>query len=257
MIVAGCDIGSLTAKAVLMKDDDILGFELIKGRADAVQSAFEVMDKLLAKLELTYEEIDYCVATGYGRNIIPFANGAFSEISCHGRGASWLLPDVRTIIDGGGQDFKGIRINDHGGLEDFRLNTKCAAGTGRALELMAESLGVEVSRLGPLSLEAANPLALYNACSAITEIEIRHLIMEGRDEADIAAGIINITAQQILHVVRPLGFKKEVAVSGGLAKNIGIVTAIERILDVQLLTFPVDPQIIGALGAAVIAAEKS
>ncbi len=115
------------------------------------------MDKLLGDLGLSYGQMDYFISTGYGRNLVPFAQGNMSEISCHGRGAQWLVPGVRTVIDGGGQDCKAIRVNEQGGLVDFRMNTKCAAGTGKALELMARSLGVDVSELGPLSLEAKDP----------------------------------------------------------------------------------------------------
>ena len=257
MVVAGCDVGALTAKAVVMKNDTILGFEIIRTRAKAVQSAADVMDKLLNKLDLSYEDIDYCVSTGYGRNIIPFAHDDVSEISCHGRGAKWLVPTIRTIIDGGGQDCKAIRVDENGIVEDFRMNTKCAAGTGRSLELMAEGLGVDVSQLGPLSLEASDPVVLQEPCCVITEIEIRHLVLEGRDSADIAAGISDITARRILHLARNLGVKKDVGLTGGIAKNVGVVDCLERALKMKLVEFPEDPQIIGAIGAAVFAADRA
>jgi predicted CoA-substrate-specific enzyme activase len=257
MVVAGCDVGALTAKAVVMKNDTILGFEIIRTRAKAVQSAADVMDKLLNKLDLSYEDIDYCVSTGYGRNIIPFAHDDVSEISCHGRGAKWLVPTIRTIIDGGGQDCKAIRVDENGIVEDFRMNTKCAAGTGRSLELMAEGLGVDVSQLGPLSLEASDPVVLQEPCCIITEIEIRHLILEGRDSADIAAGISDITARRILHLARNLGVKKDVGLTGGIAKNVGVVDCLERALKMKLVEFPEDPQVIGAIGAAVFAADRA
>jgi predicted CoA-substrate-specific enzyme activase len=257
MVVAGCDVGALTAKAVVMKNDTILGFEIIRTRAKAVQSAADVMDKLLNKLDLSYEDIDYCVSTGYGRNVIPFAHDDVSEISCHGRGAKWLVPTIRTIIDGGGQDCKAIRVDENGIVEDFRMNTKCAAGTGRSLELMAEGLGVDISQLGPLSLEASNPVLLQEPCCIITEIEIRHLILEGRDSADIAAGISDITARRILHLARNLGVKKDVGLTGGIAKNVGVVDCLERALKMKLVEFPEDPQVIGAIGAAVFAADRA
>ncbi len=257
MVVAGCDVGSLTAKAVVMENYKILGFELIQSRARAVQSAADVMDKLLERLGLSYEDIEFCVSTGYGRNVIPFAHDNVSEISCHGRGARWLVPTIRTIIDGGGQDCKAIRVNGEGVLEDFRINTKCAAGTGRSLEIMAESLGVDVSQLGPLSLKASDPVVLQEPCSIITEIEIRHLILEGRDSADIAAGITDITSRRLLHLARNLGIKKDIGITGGIAKNAGVVDCLERILGIKLVTFPEDPQIIGALGAALFAADKA
>ncbi len=257
MVVAGCDVGALTAKAVVMKNDTILGFEIIQTRAKAVQSAADVMDKLLNKLDLSHEDIDYCVSTGYGRNIIPFAHDDVSEISCHGRGAKWLVPTIRTIIDGGGQDCKAIRVDENGIVEDFCMNTKCAAGTGRSLELMAEGLAVDVSQLGPLSLEASDPVVLQEPCCIITEIEIRHLILEGRDSADIAAGISDITARRILHLARNLGVKKDVGLTGGIAKNVGVVDCLERALKMKLVEFPEDPQVIGAIGAAVFAADRA
>jgi len=257
MVVAGCDVGSLTAKAVVMENHKILGFELIQSRARAVQSAADVMDKLLERLGLSYEDIEFCVSTGYGRNVIPFAHDNVSEISCHGRGARWLVPTIRTVIDGGGQDCKAIRVDGEGVLEDFRINTKCAAGTGRSLEIMAESLGVDVSQLGPLSLKASDPVVLREPCSIITEIEIRHLILEGRDSADIAAGITDITSRRLLHLARNLGIKKDIGITGGIAKNAGVVDCLERILGIKLVTFPEDPQIIGALGAALYAADKA
>jgi len=257
MIVAGCDVGALTAKAVVMKNDVILGFEITKAGAEAVQSAIDVMDKLLRKLALSYADIDYCVSTGYGRKIIPFAHDNVSEISCHGRGASWLVPTTRTVIDGGGQDCKAIRVNEEGFLEDFRMNMKCAAGTGRSLELMAESLGVDVSQLGPLSLEASDPIVLRQPCCILTEIEIRQLLFEERDSADIAAGINDVTARYILHLVRDLGIKNDIGITGGIAKNIGVVNCLERALKTKFVQFPEDPQIIGAIGAAIFAADKA
>jgi len=257
MIVAGCDVGALTAKAVVMENGEILGFEMIQSRAEAVRSATDVMDKLLTNLDLGYEDIDCCVGTGYGRNIVPFADVNLSEISCHGRGAKWLVPTIRTVIDGGGQDCKAIRLDDKGFAKDFRMNTKCAAGTGRSLEIMAESLGVDVSQLGPLSLEASDPVILQEPCCIMTEIEIRHLIFEGRDSADIAAGINDITARRILHLVRNLGIKKDIGITGGIAKNIGVVNCLERALKTEFVQFPQDPQLIGAIGAAIFAADRA
>jgi predicted CoA-substrate-specific enzyme activase len=257
MIVVGCDVGSLTTKAVALKDDAILGYELIRSRASAGQSAVDVMDKLLKRLDLTYNDIHYCVGTGYGRYVVPFANANVSEISCHGRGAHWLVPTLRTIIDVGGQDFKAIRVDDSGFVEDFRMNDKCAAGTGRSLEIMAKSLGVDISQLGPLSLKASKPVALNKPCCVMTQIEIRHLIFEGKDNADIAAGINDITARSIVFLVHTVGIKKDIGMTGGVAKHIGVVKCLERLLETTFVQFSVDPQIIGAIGAALFAADKA
>ncbi len=256
MIVAGCDVGSMATKAVVLNNDEILGTELIQSRASGDQSAVDVMDRLLEKLDLNHSDIDYCMGTGYGRYVVPFADGNVSEISSHGRGARWLVPSLRTIIDVGGQDFKVIRVDENGFVEDFGMNTKCAAGTGRSLELMAKSLGVDITQLGPLSLEASNPVVLHKPCYLMAEIEIRHLIFEGRDDADIAAGINDITARSILNLVRDVGVKKDVGMTGGVAKHVGVVNSLERLLKTTFVQFPIDPQLIGAVGAALFAADK-
>ncbi len=257
MIVAGCDVGSLTAEAVIMDNGTILGSEIIRVRPRAEQSAGDVMDKLLARLELTYEDIEYCVSTGYGRETIPFAGGNVSEISCHGMGAHWLVPSVRTVIDVGGQDCKAIRIDEQGLLEDFVMNDKCAAGTGRSLELMAEALGVDITELGPLSLEAKSPAVITSQCSIFAETEILHYLCEEKSIADIAAGISESMARRVKMLVGKVGVKEDIGITGGVSKNAGVVKSLEHMLGKTFLQFPEDPQIIGALGAAIFAAEKA
>jgi len=257
VIVAGCDVGAVTAKAVVMRDGVMLGHKLMRSRAQAVESATQVMTGLLRELGLSFDDIDYCVSTGYGRFVVPFADENVSEISCHGRGAKWLVPTIRTVIDAGGQDTKAIRVDEDGLVRDFRMNTKCAAGTGRALELMAESLGVDVGQLGPLSLSATEPVVFQEPCCIMTEMEIRHRVFEGADSADVAAGINDITARRILHLARNLGITKDVGVTGGVAKNIGVVRCLEQALGIDLVQFPEDPQLVGAIGAAVFAADRA
>jgi predicted CoA-substrate-specific enzyme activase len=256
VLTAGCDIGALTTKAVVIRDGVILGCEVVRSRARAVQSASDVMDKLLGELGLQFEQIDYCISTGYGRNLVPFAQSNMSEISCHGRGAQWLAPSVRTIIDGGGQDCKAIRVDEHGGLVDFRMNCKCAAGTGKALELMARSLGVDVSELGPLSLQSKDPVTMNKPCCILTQIDVKRYVFEGRDRGDIAAGANDMVAREIMHLVRDVGQENDIAVTGGVAKNAGLVRCLERYLGVATVHFQVDPQLIGAIGAAVLAADR-
>jgi predicted CoA-substrate-specific enzyme activase len=255
-IVAGCDIGALTTKAAVMKDGALMGTEIVRSRVKAAQSATDAMEALLRTLDLKWEDISYCVGTGYGRNVVPFAQANVSEISCHGRGAHWLVPSVRTVIDGGGQDCKALLVNEDGRLVDFRMNFKCAAGTGRALEVMAESLGIDVSELGPLSLESKDPAVLKKPCCIMTQIEIWHLLFEGRNRADIAAGVNEITALQMLSLVRELDVEKDIAFTGGMAKNIGLVKCLERALETELVRFPEDPQLVGAIGAALFAADR-
>jgi len=256
MIVAGCDVGALSAKAVVMEDGGVLGSEIIRARPDAVLSATEVMDRLIGNLGILYSDIDRCVSTGYGRGIVPFAQSNLSEVSCHGRGATWLMPSVRTIIDGGGQDCKVLSVDKKGLLRDFRMTGKCGAGTGRALELMAESLGVDISEIGPLSLRATRPAILVHPCSVMIEIKIKYLVIEGVDAADIAAGITRNVAQHIMRLLYRFNIKKDIAITGGIAKNIGVVKQLEEMLGMEFVELPVDPQLIGAIGAAVFAADQ-
>jgi predicted CoA-substrate-specific enzyme activase len=256
-IVAGCDIGALTTKAVIMKDGALMGSEILSSRARGAQSARRAMEALLGKLGLQWDDVSYCVGTGYGRNVVPFAQANVSEISCHGRGAHWLVPSVRTVIDGGGQDCKVLLVDEDGMLVDFRMNFKCAAGTGRALEVMAESLGIDVSELGPLSLQAAEPVLLRKPCCIMTQIEIWHCLFEGRNRADIAAGINDITALQIITLLRELDVEKDIAFTGGMAKNIGLVKCLERSLGAEMVRFPEDPQLVGAIGAALFATDRA
>ena len=256
MLTAGCDIGALTTKAALIRDDVLLGSEVVPSRAKAVQSATDAMDKLLDRLGISHGQIDYCISTGYGRNLVTFAQSNMSEISCHGRGAHWLAPSVRTIIDGGGQDCKAIRVDEHGGLVDFRMNCKCAAGTGKALELMARSLGVDVSELGPLSLQAKDPVKMNKPCCILTQIDVKRYAFDGRDRADIAAGINDNVAREIMHLVWDLGVENDIVMTGGMAKNAGVVRCLEQYIGVASAHLQVDPQLIGAIGAAVLAADR-
>jgi len=257
MIVAGCDVGSLSAEAVIMENGTIIGSEIIRVRPKAEQSAQDVMDKLLNQLNLSYNDIQFTVATGYGRENISFADDNVSEISCHGKGAHFLVPSIKTVIDVGGQDCKAIRVNSDGALEDFVMNDKCAAGTGRSLELNAESLGVDVSELGPLSLEATNAITITNQCSIFTEMEIMHLLMEDKSIANIAAGINEAMARRVKLLVGKVGVKNDIGITGGVSKNVGVVKYLENMLEIDFVEFPEDPQIIGALGAALFAKEKA
>jgi predicted CoA-substrate-specific enzyme activase len=257
MIVAGCDVGSLSAEAILLEDGSILGSEIMLVRPTAEQSARDVMDKLLGRLGFSYGDIGFAVATGYGRETIPFADANLSEISCHAKGAHFLVPSIRTVIDVGGQDCKAIRVATDGGVEDFVMNDKCAAGTGRSLELNSEALGVKVSELGPVSLEAKEAIVITSQCSIFTELEIMHLLMEGRSTADIAAGINQAMARRVKMLAGRVGIKNDVGITGGVSKNVGVVKMLGEMLSVEFVGFPEDPQIMGALGAALFAAEKA
>jgi predicted CoA-substrate-specific enzyme activase len=254
MLVAGCDVGSLTAKALLMEDGSILSSELRKVRPRPELSALEVMEEALRKAGRRWEEVAYCVGTGYGRVRIPFAQENVSEISCHGKGAHWLLPSVRTVIDIGGQDCKVIRVDGEGKLVNFVMNDKCAAGTGRFLELMARTLGVGVEELGKLSSTKLVPIT--NLCTVYARSEVLSYLAEGARPEDVAAGINQAMASRVKALASRVGVEREVVLSGGVAKNEGVVKYLQEMLGVPLVRLEFDPQLVGALGAALFAGER-
>ncbi|MFH1116579.1 MAG: acyl-CoA dehydratase activase [Pseudomonadota bacterium] len=258
MIVAGCDVGSLSGEAVILEDNSILTYEIMRVRPRPEQTAQEVMDRALSRAGLTLEDLDYCVSTGYGREKIPFAAGSISEISCHGRGAHWGNRDVRTVIDIGGQDCKVIRVDKLGYMVDFAMNDKCAAGTGRFLEGMAKALGVSLSELGPLTFESSAPVGITKTCSVLAQYDVICMINDGVEMADIAAGINKAMAERISKMTKKVGVRKEVAMTGGVAKNPGVVDGLKKVLDVEIVELNgLDPQIVGALGAALFARERA
>jgi predicted CoA-substrate-specific enzyme activase len=255
MLVAGCDVGSLSAEAVILRDGSIVSSEIIRVRPSPEQSAAEVMDKALSKAGLTYSDIQRCVSTGYGRERIPFANGNVSEISCHGRGAQWLIPSARTVIDVGGQDCKVIRVDGNGRIANFVMNDKCASGTGRFLEFMAKVLRVGIEDLGPQGLESAKPAAITSVCSVYAESEVLHCVYEGRQLSDVAAGINRAMAERVRSLVKRVGVENAVCITGGVAKNVAVVKNLEEMLQAGTEKLPVDPQIVGAIGAALFAGD--
>lgn len=257
MTVAGCDVGSLTAKAVVLNDRRILSYAIQRSMARPEESARSVMEKALSGASLSFEDIRYSVATGYGRENIPFANDAVSEISCHSRGALWLMPGIRMIIDIGGQDCKAIRLDGDGRVAKFTTNDKCAAGTGRFLEVMAKLLGLSLEDLGTLSLRARNPMDLAAACTVWAQTEVIYHLNNGAPIEDIAAAINQAMAKRVAMIANSLGVERNICITGGVAKNAGVVSHLEKLLGVKLKRPPkVDPQAIGALGAAVLARER-
>ena len=258
MIIAGCDVGSLSGEAVIMEEDTIISHQIMRVRPRPEQTANDVMSKALAGLNLSLDDIDYCVSTGYGREKIPFANSSISEISCHGRGAHWVDPNVRTVIDIGGQDCKVIRVDKFGYMVDFTMNDKCAAGTGRFLEGMAKVLGVGLEELGPISFSATSPIGITKTCTVLGQFDVICMLNEGKDRADIAAGINRAMAERISKMAKRVGIRKEVAMTGGVAKNSAVINSLREVLGVDILELDsVDPQIIGALGAALFARERA
>lgn len=262
MIVAGVDVGSLTGKCVVLRAakkfgmDEIIASSITHTRVKPVTTATIVFEDCLKKANLNSGEIEYTVGTGYGRIKIPFADKNISEISCHGRGAHYYLPDVHTIIDIGGQDSKVIRVDDNGKLVDFTMNDKCAAGTGRFLEVMSKALETKLEDMGPLSLQSSNPAMISAQCSVFAETEVVSLIADGVNVKDIIAGLSESIASRVVSLVNRIGLKPELTITGGVAKNVGVIKCIENKLNVTLKQVPIDPQLIGALGAALFAKDE-
>jgi len=246
---AGIDIGSTMTKVVLMSEATLTSVIGPTG-PEHRKLANRVMEEALAKAKLAFEDITYVVATGYGRINVPFADKQITEISCHARGVAHLLPEVRTVIDIGGQDSKGIKLKE-GRAVDFVMNDKCAAGTGRFLEVTAEELGVSLEDVGRLSLEAKNKVEISNTCTVFAAQEVVARLSEGVALPDIIAGLHEAIATRIYGMLRRLKIEREVALTGGGAKNIGLVKAMEAKLGFPVLV-PPEPLLTGAIGAALL-----
>jgi len=256
MVTAGIDVGALSIKVVLLDNrEKILGYSILPTKPGVGELAQFAFDQALESAHLSKSNVAYIVSTGYGRRLVPFSNSEVTEITCHGKGAYWLCPEVRTIIDIGGQDSKAIRINSKGLVVNFAMNDKCAAGTGRFLEVMAHALGVELEEMGKLSLQAKKTLDVSNTCTVFAESEVISLIAEGHSKEDIIAGLHLAIAKRIVGLVARVGLAERVAMTGGVAKNMGVVKAIESLLGVTLLISE-EPQIVGALGAALVATDR-
>lgn len=254
MIFAGLDIGSVSTKVVIInKDKKILHYEILRTGSNSKKAAEKCMQLALDKAKLSFDDITNLIATGYGRKIVPFKSDEISEISCHARGAHFLFPDTKTVIDIGGQDSKAIRLDDNGEAIDFNMNDKCAAGTGRFLEEMAKALDTTVENLGKLSLRAKKSFVISSMCTVFAESEVVSLLAENESREDIAKALHNAIADRVLSLAHKVRLASAVTVTGGVAKNIGVIDSIKAKLANISVHIPEEPQIIGALGAAIIA----
>lgn len=255
MPVAGIDVGSLTAEVVLFDQGEVLHYVIMPTGSNSKIAAEKAMGKALKEANLTRSDLKYIVATGYGRISIEFADKRITEITCHGRGAYFLNPRVRTVIDIGGQDSKVILLNDKGKVLDFAMNDKCAAGTGRFLEVMAQALEVELDGLAALSDKAKNIVSISSMCTVFAESEVVSLIAQGLPREDIARGLHQSIADRTAGLVRRVGLEEAVMITGGVAKNKAVVRALNEKLNTEIIV-PPEPQIVGALGAAILAEEE-
>jgi bzd-type benzoyl-CoA reductase Q subunit len=253
MVTCGIDVGSLSAEAVLLADRDIAAYSIIRTGPESAETAVEALEEALKTSEVRKEDIEFTVATGYGRVVVPFAEKNITEIACHAKGAHYFLPSARTILDMGGQDCKAIRCDENGKVTNFLMNDKCAAGTGRSMEVMAVLLGVALEDIGPLSLEATGaPVKVSNTCVVFAKSEVLSLMRQGVPTSDILAGLCDGVADRVKSLIRIVGVKEDFVISGGISKNIGVVQRIEQKLGVKShICF--EPQIVGAVGAALFA----
>jgi predicted CoA-substrate-specific enzyme activase len=249
---AGIDIGSTMTKVVILGDRMVSALIGPTG-AEHRKLANRVMEEALAQAGLRFEDLAYIVATGYGRINVPFADKQVTEITCHARGIHSLLPTVKTVVDIGGQDCKGIKIKD-GKVTSFVMNDKCAAGTGRFLEIIADSLGVPLEKLGEISLSAERATPISSTCTVFAEHEVISQLATGEPVASLVAGIHESVATRVFALVQKLKVEQDVAITGGGAKNIGLVKALEAKFGCPVLV-PPEPLITGALGAAIIGKE--
>ena len=255
----GCDAGSTYTKCVIIDENGKIAAAVTKrSRINPVLSAKDALDEAVSQVDdlNSAEELTYLIGTGYGRNKVPFADENISEISCHAMGVHVTDPSVKAIIDIGGQDVKGIAIDTDGTVLNFAMNDKCAAGTGRFFESMARAFEMSLDEFSKLSLTAKNVIPITAQCAVFAESEVISLVGEGKPMEEIAAGIQLSVAKRCFVMAKKAGAADSVTLTGGCAKNEGLKKAIEKVLKINVVDLPTDPQLMGALGAAEYARQK-
>ncbi len=255
VITAGVDVGSVSSQAVILLDGKLYAYSNMRTGHSSPESAKKALDWALDGTGMTLENIHYIVGTGYGRVRVPFANRVITEIACHARGAVEIYGDkVRTVVDMGGQDLKVIRCDSKGKVEKFIMNEKCAAGTGRGMEVIADILGVPIEEVGDRSFQYEGDVPkVSNICVVFARTEAVGLLREGWKTENVLAAYCEAMADRVYTLMEELGIEREVAITGGISKNKGIVKRIEKKMGFEFLKTDKDPQIAGALGAALFA----
>ncbi len=256
---AGCDVGSTYTKAVILDENGkIVASTIQRSKINAEQSSVQAVENCISQIDGIFkpEDLSYIVGTGYGRNRVPFAHENVSEISCHAMGVHVTNPEVKAIIDIGGQDVKGIAVAPDGTVKNFAMNDKCAAGTGRFYEAMAHSFEMTLEEFSVLSLKAKNAIPVTAQCTVFAESEVIALVGEGKAPEEIAAGIQMAVAKRCFIMAKKAGAINSITLTGGCAKNEGLKKAIEKVLKTKVIELAVDPQLMGALGAAEFARKK-
>ena len=255
IITAGVDVGSVSTQAVIMTDGELFAYASMRTGSSSPDSAQNAMNWALEGTGMKLSDIHYTIGTGYGRVNVPFAQRTITEIACHARGANYLYgPSVRTVLDMGGQDCKVIRCDEKGKVETFLMNDKCAAGTGRGMEVMADLLRIPIQDIGQLSFEVdEEPAPVSSTCVIFAKAEATGLLESGMPLNKVLAAYCRAMAHRVGELVLRAGVVKDFAITGGIAKNEGVIKRLEKELGIEALPHPFDTQIAGAVGAALFA----
>jgi benzoyl-CoA reductase subunit A len=253
IITAGIDVGSVSSQAVICVDGELYGYNSMRTGNNSPDSARNAINGVLEKSGMKLEDITYVIGTGYGRVNVPFAHKAITEIACHARGANYMGGNtVRTILDMGGQDCKAIHCDEKGKVTNFLMNDKCAAGTGRGMEVIADLMQIPIAELGPRSFEVdEEPEAVSSTCVVFAKSEALGLLKAGYSKNKVIAAYCQAMAERVVSLIERIGVENDFFITGGIAKNPGVVKRIEKILGIKAMETKVDSQIAGALGAAL------
>lgn len=252
-ITSGIDVGSVSSQAVIMVDGVIYAYANMRTGSDSPTSAENALNFALENSDLPRDRINYCIGTGYGRVNVPMADRSVTEIACHARGAHFIYgPQIRTVLDVGGQDIKAIRCDDKGKVTNFLMNDKCAAGTGRGMEVLADLLSVPIGDVGDRSYQIKQePIPVSSTCVVYAKSEATGLLRKGWDTNEVLAAYCSAMADRIYSLLKRVGVEPEFAITGGMAKNKGVVGRLMKKIGLEAAKTRWDTQIAGAVGAAL------
>ena len=253
IITAGIDVGSVSSQAVICVDGELYGFNSMRTGNNSPDSATNALAGVLEKSGMKLENVTYVIGTGYGRVNVPFAHKAITEIACHARGANYMGGNtIRTILDMGGQDCKAIHCDEKGKVTNFLMNDKCAAGTGRGMEVIADLMQIPIAELGPRSFDVdEEPEAVSSTCVVFAKSEALGLLKAGYSKNKVIAAYCQAMAERVVSLIERIGVENDFFITGGIAKNPGVVKRIEKLLGTKAAETKYDSQIAGALGAAL------
>ena len=254
-VTAGVDVGSVSSQAVIMTDGQLFAYSNMRTGSDSPDSARNAMNWAMEGTGMTLDDVQYVVGTGYGRVNVPFAKRPITEIACHARGANWMYgSSVRTVLDMGGQDCKAIHCDERGKVTNFLMNDKCAAGTGRGMEVFADLLSVSIEEVGDMSFDVEEePEPVSSTCVVFAKSEATSLLREGWPKSKVLAAYCSAMAHRVFTLLERIGVEKDFAITGGIAKNTGVVKRLEQEIGFEALKPKHDTQIAGAIGGALFA----